>query len=259
MKFNPVMIQKALCHLATAISYLGTSISAGPGDIEEYNEILRARKAIADSSKADGRRPDPEPERTNDRQEHDFRSDSDGGAQECQDRRQRRARHAARPSDDGSRPATSAAGLPGKPMRQARMDSFVVEWCKAAKAKETRSSGGFSKGMGCTFGGVEHVVRAVYDNGVARVSRKATQYHRLVPVNELEGLFPKDSGYRWASPPAPGSRIEVCFGTKDSDTATSFRTASVSSVHGQTLDVSYPDNGTTSSVLVRHARPPRGK
>ena len=247
MKFNPVMIQKALCHLATAISYLGTSISAGPGDIEEYNEIMRARKAISGASSGD-RPPRPEPQK---RPSRKAQSSTNSGAEAPIQAgpSEREKRHSDRPAQ--------SFGLPEKPMKKARMDEFLKSWLAGTRAKPVKSSGGFAAGMGCSIDGVEHSVAAVYDNGVALVCRHATQYRRLVPVDRLDGLYPVESGHEWKNPPKPGDRVEACLGMKGAPRPTSFRPAVVSSVRGSSMDVRYLDNDASSTVSMRHARPSR--
>lgn len=246
MKFNPVMIQKALCHLATAISYLGTSISAGPGDIEEYHEIMRARKAISGASSG-GPAPRPEPQR------RPSRTVTSSPSRDAETLPKAVPSEERRPAD---RPAQSF-GLPEKPMKKARMDEFLKSWLPGTKAKPVKSSGGFAAGMGCSIDGVEHSVAAVYDNGVALVCRHATQYRRLVPVDRLDGLYPVESGYEWRNPPKPGDRVEACLGMKGAPRPTSFRPAVVSSVRGSSMDVRYLDNDASSTVSMRHARPSR--
>lgn len=248
MRLNAVLVQKALSALSTAIYHLSQAIEPTQEDIAGYNALLKTKQALADAQlKAQRAKAKAEREPREDLKA--LRADLSR-----EERKLKGADPDGEPRDKGQpKPQKEESGLPEKPMKQARMNEYLEGWLKRSKAHSVKNAGGFSPGMGCSVGGKEHVVKAVYSNGVALVNSKGTQYHRLVPVDQLEFLFLKDSGVE--AKYAPGQRVEVGFGMKDAAKASSFRAATVVSVYGQSAQIKYLDTEMTSTAKLSHMRP----
>lgn len=256
MRLNAVLVQKALNSFANAIYYMSQAIEPEAEDIVGYNALLKAKQSLADKQvKAQ----QEQAEKTKAKEPEDMKAlkadlarekksldEKDRIKEEIKEER-KRIISAALKKDK------SESGLPDKPMKIASMEAFMKEWLPKSKAHPVRNSGGFAAGVGCSYQGTEHVVKSVYSNGVAMVNRKGTQYHRLVPVDQLENLFLKDSGKTGKY--APGQKVEVGFGMKDAAKASVFRQAVISSIRGQTAQVKYLDTESTSSAKLSHLRP----
>ena len=216
MRFNAVLVQKALNSLSNAIYYMSQAIEPEAEDMKALKaDLAREKKSLDEKDRAKDER--------------------------------KKVISAALKRDK------SESGLPDKPMKIASMEAFMKEWLPKSKAHPVKNSGGFAAGVGCSYQGTEHVVKSVYSNGVAMVNRKGTQYHRLVPVDQLENLFLKDSGKTGKY--APGQKVEVGFGMKDATKASVFRQAVISSIRGQMVQVKYLDTESTSSAKLSHLRP----
>lgn len=247
MKLNPLLVQKALNCLSSSIYYFAQSIVVSPEDIADYNAMVKARKAVSSKPEKDKPKPtkaDPKPEKP---EKEDLKALKADLAREEKklSREESEDEEAARPKQE--------SGLPDKPMKQATMDEFLKGWVTKAKARPIKSAGGFAVGMGCSFQNIEHLVKAVYSNGVVLLNRKGTQYHRLVPVDQLDSLFLKDSGV--SSKYLAGQKVEVGFGMRDANKASSFRPAVVISIHGQSAQIKYVDTEMTSTAKLSHLRP----
>jgi hypothetical protein len=255
MRVNAVLLQKALTSFSSAIYYLAQSIEPEAEDIVGYNAYLKSREAAQNAA----------PRKPAKLVQSDHADDMKALKADLAKEERRMASSdredgppAAKPAKAKVEPARqdrSEAGLPDKPMKQASMEEYLKGWVQRAKVHQVKSLGGFAVGMGCSFQGVEHAVRALYSNGVALVNRRATQYQRLVPVENLECLFLRDSGS--SGKYAPGQKVEVGYGMKDSDRATSFRPATIVSIYGQSAQIRYSDTEATSSAKLSHLRPSR--
>ena len=251
MRLNAVLVQKALNSFANAIYYMSQAVEPCAEDIVGYNALLKAKQSLADRQvKAQ----QEQAEKTKEPEENMKALKADlAREKKSLDEKDRIKEERKKVISDAIRRDKSESGLPEKPMKIASMEAFMKEWLPKSKAHPIKSSGGFAAGVGCSYQGTEHVVKSVYSNGVAMVNRKGTQYHRLVPVDQLENLFLKDSGKTGKY--APGQKVEVGFGMKDSAKATVFRPAVVNSIRGQAAQIKYLDTDATSTAKLSHLRP----
>jgi len=256
MRINAVLVQKALNSFANAIYYMSQAVEPCAEDIVGYNALLKAKQSLADRQMKAQQQPqkpkDKEPEENMKALKADLArekkslDEKDRIKEEIKEER-KKVISAAIKRDK------SESGLPEKPMKIANMEAFMKEWLPKSKAHPLKSSGGFAAGVGCSYQGTENIVKAVYSNGVAMINRRGTQYHRLVPVDQLENLFLKDSGKTGKY--APGQKVEVGFGMKDSAKATVFRPAVINSIRGQASQIKYLDTDVTSTAKLSHLRP----
>ena len=240
MRLNAVLVQKALNSLSSAVYYMAQAIEPDAEDFAGYNALLKAKQSLSDAQKA------AQVQKPRDKAS----KEADKALADDLAREEKAAR---KPAQEPERRQDS--GLPDKLMKQATMEEFLKGWTAKTKAKEVKTAGAFAPGMGCSFQGVEHSVKAVFNNGVALLLRKGTQYHRLASVDQLDALFLKDSGAKGSY--APGQKVEVGFGMRDAAVASSFRPASVVSIHGQSAQIKYLDTGMTSTAKLSHLRPSR--
>ena len=240
MKLNPVLLQKALNAFSSALAFLSQAIVASLDDVKECADITRAKEAIDTFNRT-----------------MDSAKKEEDAAPKPVERKEEKAKADRLQVINNAlkRIRNSQSDLPDKPMRQANMEEFLKGWLPKAKAHPVKTMGGFAAGMCCSIGGVEHVVKALYNNGVVLVTRKATQYHKLVPVEQLDRLFMKDSGKKGKY--APGQKVLVGFGMKDANKATSFRPAVLESVRGQEAAIKYLDTGAVSSAKLSFLAPVR--
>ncbi len=251
MRFNAVLVQKALNSLSNAIYYMSQAVEPEAEDIVGYNALLKAQQSLADKQMKAQQEQKPkakEPEENMKALKADLAREKKSMDEKDRVKEERKKIISAALKRD-----KSDSGLPDKPMKIASMEAFMKEWLPKSKAHPVKNSGGFAAGVGCSYQGTEHVVKSVYSNGVAMVNRKGTQYHRLVPVDQLENLFLKDSGKTGKY--APGQKVEVGFGMKDAEKASVFRQAVISSIRGQLAQVKYLDTESTSSAKLSHLRP----
>ena len=286
MRFNALMVQKALNSLSNAVYYMAQAIEPCAEDIVGYNALLKAKQALSGAGgPQQPAKPDAQKAQRPSKQEKASEPKPDKGVKDdlkalredlakearkekprVPDRDERgkaiseairrtNGRSSESPAGQADPNAAAQSSLPDKPMRIVTMNEFLKGWTERAKARPIRSCGGFAAGMNCSYQGVEHSIKAVYSNGVALVNRKATQYQRLVPVERLEALFPKDTGSEGKY--STGQKVYVGFGMKSDQKATSFRQAVLGDVHGNAAFVKYSDTGTTSSVRLSCLRPCR--
>jgi flagellar biosynthesis GTPase FlhF len=254
MRFNAVLVQKALNSFANAVYYMSQAIEPCAEDIVGYNALLKAKQSLADrqlKAQQEQRQEKPkakEPEENMKALKADLAREKKSLEEKDRIKEERKKTISAAIKRD-----KSESGLPDKPMKIASMEAFMKEWIPKSKAHPVKNSGGFAAGVGCSYQGAENIVKAVYSNGVAMINRRGTQYHRLVPVDQLDNLFLKDSGKTGKY--APGQKVEVGFGMKDSAKATVFRAAVINSIRGQSAQIKYLDTDATSSAKLSHFRP----
>ena len=251
MRLNAVLVQKALNSFANAIYYMSQAIEPEAEDIVGYNALLKAKQSLADKqvkAQQEQKPKDKEPEENMKALKADLAREKKSLDEKDRIKEERKRVISAALKKD-----KSESGLPEKPMKIASMEAFMKEWLPKSKAHPVKSSGGFAAGVGCSYQGAENIVKAVYSNGVAMINRRGTQYHRLVPVDQLEHLFLKDSGKDGKY--APGHKVEVGFGMKDSAKATVFRPAVINSIRGQAAQIKYLDTDATSTAKLSHLRP----
>ena len=222
-------------------------------DIVGYNALLKAKQSLADRQ-VKAQQEQAEKTKAKEPEENMKALKADlAREKKSLDEKDRIKEERKKVISDAIRSDKSESGLPEKPMKIASMEAFMKEWLPQSKAHPLKSSGGFAAGVGCSYQGAENIVKAVYSNGVAMINRRGTQYHRLVPVDQLENLFLKDSGKTGKY--APGHKVEVGFGMKDSEKATVFRPAVINSIRGQAAQIKYLDTDATSTAKLSHLRP----
>ena len=256
MRLNPMLAKKALAALSNALYYLAQSIVCTPDDVMEYEAIVKAARAGSQAPQPQRpSQPSQEPKEDLKALREDLKAEERKLA--AKEERRKAISDAMAKRQDQPKPAQKAtkseSGLPDKPMKQARMEEFLKEWLPRTKSHALKSGGGYVPGMGCAYQGAEHVVKAIYSNGVFLLNRRGTQYHRLVPADQVESLFLKDTGHKGGF--SGGQKVLVGFGMKDSDKATSFRPAEVNAVHGQTVQVKYLDTGVIATAKTSHLAP----
>lgn len=231
MKLNAVMVQKALNQFSSAIYYFSQAIEPSAEDIVGFNALRKAQQALATAQ---------------------VKAQKENVQEKPQD--PPKAEKTVKPASP--KKDQQASGLPEKPMKLATMEAYLKTWLPKAKASQVKQLDSFMAGMGCSVDGVEHIVKALYNNSVVLVNRKGTQYHRLVPVEKLDHLFPKDTGV--TAEYSNGQKVEVGYGVKSASVATSFRPAVINSIRGQFVQVKYLDNGTSSGAKLSQLRPLKG-
>lgn len=251
MRINAVLVQKALMSLSTAIYHLAQAIEPESEDFVGYNALLKAKQSLADTqvkAQKQADKAEKEPKENMKALKADLAKEKKSLADKEKIKEERRNIISA-----AMKKTKEESGLPDKPMKLASMEAYLKTWMPKAKAHTVKVAGSFANGVGCSYQGVEHVVKSVYSNGVALLNRKGTQYHRLVPVDQLENLFLKDSGK--SGKYAPGQKVEVGFGMKDAARASVFRPAVINSIHGSAAQIRYLDTDATSSAKLSHLRP----
>lgn len=244
IKFNPVEVQRALSDLARACMHFANSIVVTNEDVMEARQQEVLRRVASGSSVT---QPQPQPAKPQHRPAQPPAPKAERQERPSEDREQVPERRREEPQDRDS-------GLPEKPMKMARMHEFLEkEWLPSTKAKEIRVMSGYFAGSGCSVGGKEYVVKAVYSNGVALVNSKGTQYHRLERVEELEKLFPAPSGVQASY--QNGQSVDVGYGMKGSAKATNFVRARVEGVRGDTVTVKIAGNGVVTTAKAHTLRP----
>lgn len=254
MRFNAVLVQKALNSFANAIYYMSQAVEPCAEDIVGYNALLKAKQSLADRQVKAQQEQTQEKPKAKEPEENMKALKADLALEKKSlDEKDRIKEERKKAISEALKKNKDDSGLPDKPMKIANMEAFMKEWLPKSKAHPVKMSGGFAAGVGCSFQGVEYVVKSVYSNGVAMVNRRGTQYHRLIPVDQLDNLFLKDSGKDGKY--SAGQKVEVGFGMKDAEKATVFRAAVINSIRGQTAQIKYLDTESTSSAKLSHFRP----
>jgi hypothetical protein len=250
MRFNAVLVQKALNSLSNAIYHLAQSIEPDAEDIVGYNALLKAKQSLANTqvNAQKAQKAEKEPKENMKALMADLAFEKK--SMDEKDRIKEERKNAISAAIKKEKPESS---LPDKPMKLASMEAYLKTWMPKAKVHVVKVAGSFAQGVGCSYQDVEHIVKSVYSNGVALLNRKGTQYHRLVPVDQLENLFLKDSGK--SGKYVPGQKVEVGFGMKDAAKASIFRPAVINSIHGSAAQIKYLDTDATSSAKLSHLRP----